>query len=169
MDKLIENLSRKVAARTSRRSVLSLLARALLGSAMFPLLPVRRLTGTANAAESGKDKEVLGCDYWRYCGFDGNLCGCCGGSHTECPAGTIMSPTSWVGTCQDPNDGKEYIIGYRDCCGKDVCGRCFCENNKGDMPIYRTQLDNGVIWCFGTKPSSYVVNCTTAVRLGLKT
>jgi methylamine dehydrogenase light chain len=74
-----------------------------------------------------------------------------------------------VGTCRDPNDGKEYIIGYRDCCGKDVCGRCFCENNKGDMPIYRTQLDNGVIWCFGTKPSTYVVNCTTAVRLGLKT
>jgi methylamine dehydrogenase light chain len=166
MDKLIENLSRKVAARTSRRSVLSLLARALLGSAMFPLLPVRRLTGTANAAESGKDKEVLGCDYWRYCGFDGFLCSCCGGSLTECAPGSIASPTSWVGTCRNPEDGKEYIISYRDCCGKDFCNRCFCQNNKGDLPIYRTQLDNSVYWCFGTQ--SYFVHCTTAVKLGPK-
>jgi methylamine dehydrogenase light chain len=175
MDALVEQLTRTVAQRTSRRGFLARMGKLMLGGMVLPLLPIDRVMGSAQAqmtmgaSGTGRADDPATCDYWRYCGFDGNLCGCCGGSHTECPAGTIMSPTSWVGTCRDPNDGKEYIIGYRDCCGKDVCGRCFCENNKGDMPIYRTQLDNGVIWCFGTKPSTYVVNCTTAVRLGLKT
>lgn len=162
MDKLIENLSRAVARRSSRRSVLSLLAKVALGAAIFPLLPVRRI---ANAAEhAGKEGDLLSCDYWRYCGFDGFLCSCCGGSLSECAPGSIMSPTSWVGTCKNPVDGKDYIISYRDCCGKDFCNRCFCQGNKGDLPIYRTQLDNSVYWCFGT--NSYFVNCTTAVKLG---
>jgi len=166
MDHLIETFSRELAKRTSRRGVLGLLGKVLLGAAMLPLLPVHRVTGDANAAE-GHDGDPLSCDYWRYCGFDGFLCSCCGGGVTECGPGSVMSPTSWVGTCKNPGDGKEYIIGYRDCCGKDFCNRCFCQNNKGDMPIYRTQLDNSVYWCFGTK--SYFVNCTTAVKLGLKT
>ena len=46
-----------------------------------------------------------------------------------------------MGTCQHPTDGKEYIIAYRDCCGKDVCNRCFCDNNKGQVPIYRPQSE----------------------------
>ena len=169
MDQLVELLARSMALRTSRRGMLGLLGKAIVGGMAIPLLPVARMVRTAAAADADASGEgtALGCDYWRYCGLDGSECGCCGGSTTECPPGTIMSPTSWVGTCRHPTDGKEYIIGYRDCCGKDVCGRCFCQNNKGDMPIYRTQLDNSVMWCFGA--ASYVVNCTTAVRLGLKT
>ena len=166
MDYLIEKFGRELARRPSRRSVLAILGRVVLGTALFPLLPVHR----ASAGESklaGHDGDPLDCDYWRYCGLDGFLCGCCGGSATECAPGTVMSPTSWVGTCRNPSDGKEYIIGYRDCCGKDFCNRCFCQNNKGDMPVYRTQMDNTVYWCFGTK--SYFVNCTTAVKLGIKT
>ena len=109
----------------------------------------------------------MSCDYWRYCGFDGNLCGCCGGTLTDCPPGSILSPTGWVGTCRHPVDGKDYIIAYRDCCGKEYCGRCACHGDKGDLPIYRTQLDNEVLWCFGVK-SGWAVNCTTAVNLGVK-
>ena len=75
-----------------------------------------------------------------------------------------MSPTGWVGTCRHPVDGKDYIIAYRDCCGKEYCGRCACHGDKGDLPIYRTQLDNEVLWCFGVK-SGWAVNCTTAVNL----
>ena len=71
------------------------------------------------------------------------------------------------GTCQHPTDSKEYIIAYRDCCGKDVCNRCFCDNNKGQVPIYRPQLDNDIIWCFGAKNFAY--HCTTAIKLGVKT
>jgi methylamine dehydrogenase light chain len=168
MDRLIERLSRELAKRTSRRSTLAILGKALVGASLFPLLPVRRIAKASAAAEApaaGADEQS--CDYWRYCGIDGFLCGCCGGSASECSPGTTMSPTAWVGTCVNPSDGKEYIIAYRDCCGKDFCNRCFCQNNKGDLPVYRTQLANTVYWCFGTQ--SYFVNCTTAVSLGLKT
>lgn len=164
MDHWIEAFTRELAQRTSRRSALGFLGKLLLGSALVPLLPVHRVSA---AAPGGTDGNPLGCDYWRYCGLDGFLCGCCGGSASECAPGTMMSPTSWVGTCRNPADGKDYIIAYRDCCGKDFCNRCYCQNNKGDLPVYRTQLDNTVFWCFGTQ--SYVVNCTTAVALGLKT
>lgn len=41
--------------------------------------------------------------------------------------------------------------GMRECCGKEDCGRCACHGDKGDLPIYRTQLDNEVRWCFGVK------------------
>ncbi len=122
--------------------------------------------GVENGAAEGEGGDLASCDYWRYCGFDGYLCSCCGGGLTACPPGTVASPTSWVGTCQHPTDGKEYIIAYRDCCGKDVCNRCFCDNNKGQVPIYRPQLDNDIIWCFGAKNFAY--HCTTAIRLGAK-
>jgi methylamine dehydrogenase light chain len=149
MDSLVEQLTRTVAQRTSRRGFLARMGKLMLGGMVLPLLPIDRVMGTAQAqmtmgpSGTGRTDDPSTCDYWRYCGFDGNLCGCCGGSHTECPAGTIMSPTSWVGTCRDPNDGKEYIIGYRDCCGKDVCGRCFCENNKGALPSARGWREHG--------------------------
>ena len=121
------------------------LGKALVGGMMIPLLPINRVVEQAQAQmsdESGAAAEAEGgdltsCDYWRYCGFDGYLCSCCGGALTSCPPGTAASPTSWVGTCQHPTDGKEYIIAYRDCCGKDVCNRCFCDNNNGQVPIYR--------------------------------
>jgi methylamine dehydrogenase light chain len=173
MDALVERLSRAVAQRTSRRGFLGYLGKALVGGMMIPLLPINRVVEQAQAAmgaegsAEGDGGDLTSCDYWRYCGFDGYLCSCCGGALTSCPPGTVASPTSWVGTCQHPSDGKEYIIAYRDCCGKDVCNRCFCDNNKGQVPIYRPQLDNDIIWCFGAKNFAY--HCTTAIRLGAKT
>src|SRR5699024_11783589 len=47
------------------------------------------------------------CDYWRYCGVDGFLCTCCGGTATSCPPGAEPSPIAWVGTCHNPKDGKD--------------------------------------------------------------
>ncbi len=39
--------------------------------------------------------------------------------HTgQCPPGTEMSLVTWIGTCQNPADGKHYAISYNDCCGK---------------------------------------------------
>lgn len=166
MDNLIENLSRTLANRTSRRGVLSLVGKVLLGSALFPLLPLDRVVGVVASDSAVGKPDQFNCDYWRYCSMEGLTCACCGGSVTECPAGTFSSPTAWVGTCRNPSDGKEYVIAYRDCCGKNGCSRCFCDNDEGDMPIYRPQADNGVFWCFGSK--SFIVNCTTSVILGLK-
>jgi methylamine dehydrogenase light chain len=168
MDDLVERLARKLAAHTSRRRLLGMLGTALVGSVALPLLPVHRIMRAAEAADPANEPgDQMSCDYWRYCGFDGNLCGCCGGTLTDCPPGSILSPTGWVGTCRHPVDGKDYIIAYRDCCGKEYCGRCACHGDKGDLPIYRTQLDNEVLWCFGVK-SGWAVNCTTAVNLGVK-
>jgi methylamine dehydrogenase light chain len=164
MDVLLEQLSRNVANRTSRRGFLARLAEALIGGAVVPLLPFNRVVYLVAA---GTDSDELNsCDYWRYCGFDGYLCNCCGGSISECPAGTAPSPTSWVGTCHNPADDKEYIIAYRDCCGKSNCGRCVCDNNKGQMPVYRPQVDNDIVWCFGANNFAY--HCTTAISLGVK-
>ena len=47
-----------------------------------------------------------------------------------CPPGTDMSPVTWIGTCHNPGDGKDYVISYNDCCGKSSCGRCFCNRNE---------------------------------------
>ena len=76
-----------------------------------------------------------------------------------------MSPVTWVGTCRNPADGKDYIISYNDCCGKHICGLCFCHRNEGDKPIYYPSRSNDINWCFGTK--SVVYNCSTAIVLGL--
>src|ERR1700746_3529063 len=129
MDSLVKQLTRTVAQRTSRRGFLARMGKLMLGGMVLPLLPIDRVMGTAAAQMTmgpngtGRTDDPSTCDYWRYCGFDGNPCG--GGAPTPgSPPATIVSPPWGGGPCRDPNDGKEYIIGYRDCCGKDVCGRC---------------------------------------------
>ena len=78
-----------------------------------------------------------------------------------------MSPVTWIGTCRNPADGVDYIISYNDCCGKHVCGRCFCHRNEGDKPIYVTPKSNDINWCYGT--GSAVYHCSTAIVLGAAT
>ena len=74
---------------------------------------------------------------------------------------------TWIGTCRNPADGKDYVISYNDCCGKDICGLCFCHNNQGDKPIYFPPRSNDINWCYGVSTVTY--NCSTAVVLGLAT
>jgi len=119
---------------------------------------------TGNPADPGDPST---CEYWRYCGIDGFLCSCCGGTRNECPPGTEMSPLTWIGTCENPADGKRYVISYNDCCGKSSCGRCLCNRNDGDKPVYRPQSNNDINWCMGTQSTVY--NCSTAVILGTAT
>src|ERR1700736_5572431 len=84
MDALVERLSRAVAQRTSRRGFLGYLGKALVGGMMIPLLPINRVVEQAQAAmgaegrAEGDGGDLTSCDYWRYCGFDGYLCSCCG-------------------------------------------------------------------------------------------
>ncbi len=148
LDKLTVNTSRRLAQNSSRRSFITRFGTALVGGAALPLLPVARASAASSAEgmypgvarqESGVEGDPgdpSQCDYWRYCAIDGFLCSCCGGTQNTCPPGTEMSPITWIGTCLNPEDGKNYIISYNDCCGTSSCGRCLCNRNERDTPIY---------------------------------
>ncbi|GAC1310300.1 MAG: hypothetical protein NVSMB10_18010 [Steroidobacteraceae bacterium] len=181
VDRWTEKMLRGFASRTSRRNVFSILGGVLAGAATLPLLPVARAADGAGApsgadAKSGEGAprvsgnpqdpgDTTKCDYWRYCAIDGSLCACYGGSVNSCPPGTEMSPITWIGTCRNPADQRNYIISYNDCCGGVPWGRCACQNNQGDRPVVRPQNNNEVTWCFGTTSQSYT--CSTAIILGV--
>lgn len=161
-DKLAQAQTRTLAQKISRRSALNRVARALVGAAFtLPVLPFDR--STAKAAEAGDDASA--CEYWRYCAIDGFLCSCCGGSLTQCPPGTDASKVSWIGTCSNPKDGKDYLVSYNDCCGKTSCGKCMCNTNMRERPGYSLGLHNDVNWCMSNDNSMF--HCTTASVVGL--
>jgi methylamine dehydrogenase light chain len=175
-DRLFENSARSLARRTSRRSLLTTLGTILTGSALLPLLPIDR---SARAAERDAATEPASsatakkpqahtendCDYWKYCAIDGFLCACCGGSSTSCPPGTQSSPITWIGTCHNPADSRDYIMSYNDCCGKTSCGDCYCNRNERERPMYRLSRNNDVNWCMANTESDY--HCSVSVILGV--
>jgi methylamine dehydrogenase light chain len=164
IDSSTENGARLIAQRTGRRGVLSWIGTAAIGGVLLPILPFARAGGTAQAAADTTDTE---CEYWRYCALDGFLCSCCGGSVSQCPPGAVVSQITWVGTCQNPGDGKEYLISYNDCCGQASCGRCMCNYNLRERPGYRMGVHNDINWCMANESSSY--HCTVAAVVGLGT
>jgi methylamine dehydrogenase light chain len=167
LDRLFENGARSLAKRTSRRSLLASLGQVLTGAALLPLLPIDR-TARAQSPASPVAKPTAdeqNCEYWKYCAIDGFLCACCGGTSTSCPPGTQSSPITWIGTCHNPGDGRDYIISYNDCCGKVSCGDCFCDRNEGEKPMYRLSRNNDVNWCMANSESNY--HCSVSVILGV--
>lgn len=177
IDQMIENGARFIAQRTSRRGLLATFGAIFVGQAALPLLPIARASQSdpSSVDDRGVAAKTTGnlqdpgdptqCDYWRYCGIDGFLCACCGGTQNSCPPGTEMSPITWVGTCQNPADKRAYIISYNDCCGTDSCGRCLCNRNESDKPMVRPQANNDINWCLGASSKTY--NCSTAIILGV--
>lgn len=167
LDSLFEKRARHIAQHSSRRSLLKKLGTALVGGAAIPLLPVAR--AEASEAPSYPQNDDAGdpasCDYWRYCAVDGFLCECCGGTYNTCPPGTEMSTLTWIGTCQNPVDGRNYIISYNDCCGTTQCNNCLCQRDERDRPAYRPDKSNDINWCLGSKSSIY--HCSTAIVVGL--
>ena len=161
IDSQITSSTRSLAKRVSRRGFIGRLGTVLIGTGALPLLPVVREAAAASSIPEMGDPQS--CDYWRYCAFGGNLCSCCGGTHTSCPPGTELSPVTWVGTCRNPVDDKHYLISYNDCCGKAPCGRCYCHRTEGDKPIYYPSKSNNILWCFGTESHAY--HCTVALVL----
>jgi methylamine dehydrogenase light chain len=164
LDRLVESSSRQLARHSSRRSLLATLGRMLVGAAIIPLLPVDR---SARAAEktAPASQDPQSCDYWRYCAIDGFLCACCGGTSTSCPPGTAASPITWIGTCHNPADQRDYIVSYNDCCGKTSCGNCTCNRNEQEKPMYRPSRNNDLNWCMANADSNY--HCSVSVILGV--
>lgn len=161
IDRIMERVSRSAARGLSRRSFFGRLGAVGIVASM-PLLPVSRASAAQQPGEKGDPNS---CDYWRYCAIDGFLCSCCGGSTSTCPPGTEPSPITWVGTCRNPVDNKDYVISYNDCCGKSACGRCLCNRNERDTPVHQPSSSNDINWCLGTKVG-VVYNCSTSVVLG---
>lgn len=177
LDRLVERASRGLARRTSRRGFLGTFGMALTGSALLPLLPVSRgsraeaaepaAPGSAPAAKhaAAATSDPNSCEYWKYCAIDGFLCSCCGGTSSSCPPGTQPSPITWIGTCHNPADGRDYIVSYNDCCGKTSCGACTCVRNEGEKPMYRLSMNNDVNWCMANDNPNY--HCSVSVILGV--
>jgi methylamine dehydrogenase light chain len=165
LDQLCERSTRALAQRTSRRSLLASLGQLLTGAALLPLLPMDR-AGRARAAEATpRADSAESCEYWKYCAIDGFLCSCCGGTSASCPPGTAPSPISWIGTCHNAADGRDYMVSYNDCCGKSSCGTCDCTRNEGEKPIYRPSRNNDLNWCLANADVNY--HCTVSVILGV--
>ncbi len=166
-DQFSEHLIRRTATHSSRRGIIAKMGKILVGAAVLtPVLPIDRISRYANAASaSGKD-DPGSCDYWKYCAVDGFLCSCCGGSSHECPPGTEPGNISWIGTCHNDKDGRNYLVSYNDCCGKTPCGHCQCNTNKGDRPGYAMGSHNDINWCMGNSNST-VYNCTVSIIVGV--
>ncbi len=170
LDRAFETSARSLAKRTSRRSLLGSIGRLLTGAALLPLLPIDRTAraqapAPAPGAVAKPSAAEQSCDYWKYCAIDGFLCACCGGTSTSCPPGTQPSPITWIGTCHNPTDGRDYIVSYNDCCGKVSCGDCFCNRNEAEKPMYRLSRNNDVNWCMANTESNY--HCSVSVILGV--
>jgi methylamine dehydrogenase light chain len=175
IDQLFEKSARALARGTSRRSLLAALGQVLTGAALIPLLPVDRSARAAEPAappakpqaKSAKPAtdDPKSCDYWKYCAVDGFLCSCCGGSSNSCPPGTTPSPITWIGTCHNPSDARDYIVSYNDCCGKVSCGNCECNRNEREKPMYRPSRNNDLNWCMANADSNY--HCSVSVILGV--
>lgn len=167
LDEKAEKFIRQQAQFMSRRNILRGLGAALMGVITVPALPVFRAASNAKPSptipESGDPNS---CNYWRHCAIDGYLCGCCGGSVSSCPPGTVVSDITWIGTCRNPTDGKDYVISYNDCCGKTGCGSCMCNRDEGDTPIYRPQNSNNLNWCSGSQ-ADVPYHCSLSVVIGV--
>ena len=170
MDKRAENSARQVAQQTGRRNFLSRAGAAVVGGVvggtMLPMLPYDRNFGMAFGQEGAStDGDQTACEYWSYCALDGNLCNDCGGAIDQCPPGSEASSVAWVGTCANPNDGRDYLVSYNDCCGKASCSGSFCFTSEGERPGYRMGLYNDINWCMANASKGY--HCTVAVVVGL--
>jgi len=67
---------------------------------------------------------------------DGFLCSCWRRLHPQLPAGDGAVGNHLGRHLPQPGDGRDYIVSYNDCCGKRSCGRCLCNRNENDKPLY---------------------------------
>lgn len=167
VDSSMEKGARSTARQYGRRTLLARAGVLLAGGALLPLLPFDRSSGQAHAATSVESiHDPFSCDYWRYCALDGSLCNTSGGTTTSCPPGSEASKVAWIGTCRNPDNDKEYLVSYNDCCGKvRANGATECFRSEGERPGYRMGLYNDINWCMANENKGY--HCTVAMLVGL--
>ena len=165
LDDALESGARSSARRFGRRSALAKLGGFLVGGAMVAALPFDRGYAATGEKPAPVDDDT-NCDYWRDCALDGALCPTAGATKTSCPVGAEASKVSWVGTCHNPGDKRDYLISYYDCCGKtSYSGSQFCLHSKGERPGYSMGLHNDINWCMANANKGY--HCTVAIVLGV--
>ncbi|MFO1469146.1 MAG: methylamine dehydrogenase light chain [Steroidobacteraceae bacterium] len=190
MDRVTERFSRNVAQRTSRRGVLGGLGVMMLGAAAFPLLPVARgaeapaakppaakppkVPGPRGSASAGGNPsqpvdpgDAASCEYWRHCAIDELPVRLLQLARPRAVRPARMSAVTWIGTCHNPGDGRDFVISYNDCCGRSGCGRCFCNRNQGDTPLYQPGRANDYNWCTGRQHRQHSYHCSTARIVGV--
>jgi hypothetical protein len=133
-DLMAQELARRLAARTTRRSALGRISQfvlSLIGVNIVMLGPVNR----ANAAPN------------KWCGLYGIPCpNCSGGSETECPSGCTLGDVYWDWCCDDGTGPPNWMMAYYDCCivgSPPDCGP-FDSGPHGD-----DCSDGGSLWCPG--------------------
>lgn len=166
LDGSVEKTTRIVAQTQGRRSFIGRAAHLVAAYSLLPLLPYHHLAYAEDAEEAGDPNDPNSCDYWRYCAIDGNLCNACGGTLTSCPPGSEASAISWVGTCRNPSDGKDYLVSYNDCCGRSQCTGTECVRSERERPGYRMGFHNDINWCMANTVMGY--HCTVAVLVGVQ-
>ena len=183
-------VSGRLSERTSRRSVLSQMAKwtmGVSGIAVVGALPVTRdpqamaqaapAAGGARVTPFGAGDDLLptydgkdptACNYWRWCNMDGYPCpACAGGGVSTCAPGSRPGAEYWVGCCTHPENGKTYLIAYYDCCGAPGCASTFCGEPDAQAVMYNPvagSFDQEIIWCVSDESQSYT--CTLAQIIG---
>jgi methylamine dehydrogenase light chain len=170
LDHSMRELARHSARTRGRRSFLAKLGATLAGGALLPMLPFDRAETAESALSQGsvpsQGSDPSTCEYWAYCSLNGTRCNACGGTLSQCPPGSQPSKVSWVGTCLNPTDKKNYLVSYSDCCGKPACGEAaLCQRHEGDLPAYRVGASNEMNWCMANTNKG--VNCSTALVIGV--
>lgn len=165
LDGAVVSGARANARRFGRRSALAKVGGFLVGGAVASTLPFDRAFASS-APTGGGINDDKSCDYWRYCALDGLLCTTAGGTKSSCPVGAEASLVSWVGTCHNPGDKRDYMISYYDCCGKTAyTGAQFCLRSEGERPGYSMGLHNDINWCMSNANKGY--HCTVALVVGV--
>ena len=156
LDRIFEQSSRSLAQRTSRRSFVAVLGQILTGTLLLPLAadrPRHRAAAASPAPDAAPPppahqsvaKPRTGPRAMiRKAASTGNTAR----STASCApaAAAVRIPVrpvrrcraiTWIGTCHNPSDGRDYIVSYNDCCGKTSCGNCGCNRNEREKPMYR--------------------------------
>ena len=172
-DSWFERSARGVAQHSSRRSAMAKLGKVLVGSAMLPLLPsiaprmrpmrhrARRLRPAARDGGKRRSDELRLLEILR----DRRLAVQLLRRHVEqLPTGHDAFADHVDRHVPQSARRFDYIVSYNDCCGKTSCGKCFCNRNEREKPLYKLSLNNDINWCMANGNSNY--HCSVSVLLG---